>query len=82
MGIGEYGEMWQDVGRYGERLLKVSDQFCQSIFSEDNLAFLAYYFEATTKSNCKRFTNCGIWQMCENDGEGGKVWESLAKQTI
>ena len=31
-------------------LKNVSYQFCQSIFSEDNLAFLAYYFEATTKA--------------------------------
>ena len=22
VGFGEYGELWQDVGRYGERLLK------------------------------------------------------------
>ena len=83
MGFGEYGEMWQDVGRYGERLLKkVSYQFCQSIFSEDNLSFLAIYFEATKKSNCMRFTNCGCWEMWENVEEGGKVWGSLAKQTI
>ena len=59
-----------------------SNQFCQSIFSEDNLAFLAYYFEATTKSKCMRFTNSGGWEICENAGEGGKVWGSLAKQTI
>ena len=72
-GLWEYGEMWQLVGRYGERLLKkVSYQFCHSIFSEDNL--LAYYFEATTKSNCMRFTNCGCWEIWENVGEGGKVW--------
>ena len=82
MGFGEYGEMKQDVGGYGERLLKISDQFCHSIFSEDNLAFLAYYFEATTKSKCMRFTKSGCWRMRKNVGEGGKVWESLAKQTI
>ena len=29
-----------------------------------------------------RFTNWGRWEMWENVGEGGKVWESLAKQTI
>ena len=67
---------------WGAFAQKVSDQFCQSIFSEDNLAFLAYYFEATTNSNCMRFTNCGCWEMWVNVGEGGKVWESLAKQTI
>ena len=83
MGFEEYGEIWQDVGKYGERLsLKFSEQFCQSIFSEDNLAFLTYYFEATTKSNCMRITNCECWQIWENVGEGGKVWGSLAKQTI
>ena len=83
MGFGEYGEMWQDVGRYGERLLKkLANQFCQSIFGEDYLAFLTYYFEVRTKSSCMRFTNCGCWEMWENVGEGGKVWESLAKQTI
>ena len=82
MGFGEYGEMWQDVRRYEERLFKISDQFCQSIFSEDKLAFLAYYFEVTTKNKCMRFTNCGCWEMWENVGEGGKVWGALAKQTI
>ena len=55
--------IWANVARceeiWGACAQKVSDQFCQSIFSEDNLAFLAYYFEATTKSNCMRFTNCG-----------------------
>ena len=83
MGFGEYGEIWQDVGRYGETFAQqISDQFCQSILSEDNLAFLAYHFEATTKSNCMRFTNTGCWEMWENVGEGGNVWGSLAKQTI
>ena len=65
---------------WGTFAQKVSDQFCQSIFSEDNLAFLAYYFDATTYSNCMRFTNCGCWEMWVNVGEGGKVWGSLAKQ--
>ena len=83
MGFGEYGEMSQDVGIYGERLLKkLATNFCQSIFSEDNLAFSAYYFEATKKSNCMRFTNCGCLEMLENVGEGRKVWGSLVKQTI
>ena len=83
MGFGEYKEMWQDVGRYGERFSqKVSDQFCQSIFSEDNLAFLAWYFEATTKCNCMLFTNFVSWVMCVTVDEGGEVWGSLAKQTI
>ena len=78
MGFEEYGEMWQDVGRYGERLLKkVSDQFCQSIFSEHNLAFLAFYFEATTNSSCMRFANCGSWEIWENIGEGGKCGDRL-----
>ena len=74
--MGKYGKMW---GKWGVFAEKVSDQFCQSIFSEDKLALLAHYFEATTKSNCTRFTNCGCWKMWENVGEGGKVWESLAK---
>ena len=75
--------MWQDEGRYGERLLKkIATNFCQSIFSEGNLAFFAYYFEATTKSNCMRLTNCGCWEMWDNVGEGGVVCGSLAKQTI
>ena len=67
---------------WGTFALKVSEQFCQSIFSEDNLAFLTYYFEVTTKSICMRFINCGCWEMWENVGEGGKVWGLLAKQTI
>ena len=65
------GEKW------GTIVQKVSDQFGQSIFSEDNLAFLAYNFEATTNSNCMRFNNCGSWEIWEKVGEGGKVWESL-----
>ena len=82
MGFWEYGEMGQDAGRYGIICSKISDQFYQSIFSEDNLAFLAYCFEAATKSNCMRFTNCGCWEMWENVGEGGKVWGSLNKRNI
>ena len=74
--------MWQDEGDMGNVCSKFSDVFCQSIFSKDNLAFLAYYFEATTKSNCMRFNNCGCWEMWENAGKGEKVWGSLAKQTI
>ena len=77
--MGKCGTMWGDMGNVCS---KISDQFCQSIFSEDNLSFLAYYFKATTKSNCMRFTNCGCWEMWENVGDGGKVWGSLAKQTI
>ena len=73
------GKMWGDIGIVCS---KFSDQLCQSIFSEDNLAFLAYYFDVTTKSKCMRFANCGCWEMWENVGECGKVWESLAKQTI
>ena len=67
---------------WGTLAQKVSHQFCHSIFIEYNLAFLAYYFEATTKSNCMRFTNCGCWEMWENVGEGGNVCETLAKQAI
>ena len=77
--MGKCGKMWGEMGNVSS---KISDQFCQSIFIEDNLAFLAYYFEATTNSNCMRFINCGFWEMWENVGEGGKVWGSLAKQTI
>ena len=83
MDLGEYrrnvarcGEIWGTIAQ------KVNDPFCKSIFSEYKLAILAYYFEAPTKSNCMRFTNCGSWEMWENVGEGGKVWGSLAKQTI
>ena len=36
------GEIW---GTFAQ---KVSDQFCQSIFGEENLAILTYYFEVTT----------------------------------
>ena len=83
MGFGKYGEMWQKGGVIGGRFAqKVCDQFWHSIFSEDNLAFLAYNFEARTESNCMRFTNCGCWEMWKTVGEGGKVWEWLAKQTI
>ena len=67
---------------WGTFAQKVIYQFCQSMFREDNFAFLAYYFEATTNSNCMRFTNCGGWEMWKNVGEGGKVWGSLAKQII
>ena len=78
--------IWGNVARCGEIwgtfAQKVSEQYCQSIFSEDKLALLAYYFEETTKSNCMRFTNCGCWEMWENVGEGGKLWGSLSKQTI
>ena len=70
------GEIWETFAQ------GVSDQFCLSIFSEHNLALLDYYFEATTKSNCMRFKNCGCWEMWENVEEGGKVWGSIAKQTI
>ena len=73
MGFGEYLEMWQDAGRYGERLFKISDPFFQSIFSEDNLAVLANYFEVATKTKCMHFTDCGCLQMWENVGECGKV---------
>ena len=58
--MGKCGKMWGDMGNVCS---KISDQFCQSIFSEDNLAILAYYFEVTTKSKCMRFTNCGCWKM-------------------
>ena len=70
--------IWGNVARCGEIWgtfdQKVSDKFCQSIFSVNNLSSLAYYFEATTKSSCMRFTNCGCWKMWENDGEDAKVW--------
>ena len=78
--------IWGNVERCGEIwgmfAQKVSDQFCQSIFSEDKLALLDYYFGATAKSNCMRFSNCGYWEMWENGEEGGKVRVSPAKQTI
>ena len=73
------GKMWGSMGNFA---LKFSEQFCQSIFSEDNLPFLANYFEATKNSNCMRFTNCGSWEIWENVGEGKNVWGTLAKQTI
>ena len=83
MGFGEHREMWQEVRRYGERLLKqFATNFISQYSARDNLAFLAYYFEARSKSNCMRFTNCGSLEIWENVGEGGKVWGSLAKQTI
>ena len=77
--MGKCGKMREIWGTLAQ---KVSDQFCLSIFSEDNIAFLVYYFEATANSNCMRFTNSECWVMWENVGEGGKVWGSLAKQTI
>ena len=77
--MGKCVKMWGDMGNV---CLKFSDHFDQTIFSENNLAFLAYYFEAKTNSNCMRFTNYGCWEMWENVAEGGKVWGSLAKQTI
>ena len=83
MGFGEYGEISQDVGRYGERFAQnLATNFVSQYSASDNLAFLAYYFEVTTKSKCMRSTNCGCWEMRKNVGEGGKVWGSLAKQTI
>ena len=77
--MGKCGTMWGDMGNV---CLKVSDQFWLSIYSENNLEFLAYYFEATTKSNWMHFVKCGCWVMWENDEEGGTVWGSLAMQTI
>ena len=77
--MGKCRKTWGDMGNVCS---KIFDEFCQSIFSEDNIAFLAYYFEVTAKSKCMRFTNCGCWEMWENVGDGGKVWEALAKQTI
>ena len=41
------GKMWGDMGNVSS---KSSDKFCHSIYSEDNLAFLADYFEATAKA--------------------------------
>ena len=74
--------IWGNVARcgaiWGTFAQKVGDQFCQSIFSENNLDFSAYFFEEKTKSNCMRFATCGCWEMWENVGEGGKVWGSLA----
>ena len=59
--------IWGNVARcgkiWGTFAQKFSDQFCQPIIRENNLVILAYYFEATTKSNCIRFTNCGCWEM-------------------
>ena len=65
------GEIW---GTFAQ---KVIDQFCQSIFSDDNLAFLAYYFEVASKSKCMRFTNCGCLEMWENVEEGGMVSDGV-----
>ena len=82
MGFGKYGEMWQDEGDMGNVCSKISDQFYQSIFSEDNFAFLAYYFEVTTKSICMHFYQLWVLGNVGNVGEGGKVWDSPDKQTI
>ena len=77
--MGKCGKMWEDMRTVAQ---KVSDQFSQSIFSENNLALVAYYFEVTTKNKFMRFNNCECWEMWENVGKGRKVWRSLAKQTI
>ena len=68
---------------------KFSDQFCQSIFSEDNLALLAFYFEVTTKANACVLSTVGVgrWgQMLEKVERCGdrlpskpyqQVWKSI-----
>ena len=67
--MGKCGKMWGDMGNV---CWKVSDQFCQSIFSEDNLAFLAYYFDATTKSNWCVLPTVGV-------GRCGKMLEKVER---
>ena len=61
--------MWGDMGNV---CLKVSDQFCQSIFSEDNLAFLAYYFEAQKKAIACVLPTEGV-------GRCGKMLENVER---
>ena len=57
---------------WGTFAQKVSDQFCQAIFSEDKLAFVAYYFEATTKSNACVVLTVGV-------GRCGKMLEKVER---
>ena len=75
----KFGKMCGDMGTFDQ---KDGDQFCLSIFGEDNSALLVFYFVVTTKSNCMRFTNYGCCVMWKNVRDGGNVWGSLAKQII
>ena len=61
------------VAIWGTFAQKVGDQFCQSIFSENNLAFLAYYFEATTKAIACVLPTVGVGR-CEKMFE---VWKGV-----
>ena len=67
--MGKCGKIWEDMGNVRS---KISDQFCLSIFSEDNLAFLAYYFEVTTKSKCMLLPTVGV-------GRCGKMLEKVER---
>ena len=62
--VARCGEIW---GTFAQ---KVSDQFCQSIFSDDDLTFLAYYFEATTKAIACALPTVGV-------GRCGKMSEKV-----
>ena len=62
--MARFGEMWRTVAQ------KVSDQFCQSICSEDNLALLAYSFEATTNAIACVLPTVGV-------GRCGKMLEKV-----
>ena len=69
VGFGEYGDTWQDVGRYWERLLKkISDQFCQSIFSEDSFSLFSLLFWSNNKKQLHAFYQ--LWEL----GDVGKCW--------
>ena len=59
--------MWEDMGNVCSKL---SDQFCQSIFGEENLAFLTYYFEVTTIARV--LLTVGF-------GEYGEMWQDVGR---
>ena len=78
--MGKCGNMWGDMGNV---CTKFSDQFCQSIFSEDNLAFLANYFEAPKIAIASVLPTVGLGRfrkMLEKVKRCGD--RALAKQTI
>ena len=60
------GEIWRTFAE------KVSDQFCQTIFSEDHLAYLAYYLKQQEKAIACVLSTMGV-------GRCGKMLEKVER---